>query len=120
MAKSAPKAKKPSKSEALKTNQKGEVVSWDRNSPDGKALKALFDGGLITDQTASQVKHDFVRFRIYAATTLNSALSNERKRMQKEIDSQMKRGANGEFVHHVPSMQTAASIEFAGDDQANP
>lgn len=88
---------KSTNTKAPKTNDKGEVVSWDSNSPDGKALRSLFDGGLITDETAKKVKKDYPRFRIYATRTLNSALNNERKRLEKEVDLQQARGSSGEF-----------------------
>ena len=87
-----------SKAKAPKTNEKGEIISWDSHSPDSKALRALFDGGLITTETANKVKNDYPRFRQYASRTLNSALSNERKRMEKEVDTQIHRGSSGEFV----------------------
>jgi len=91
----AVKAKKSTKTKVPKTNEKGEVISWDSASADGKALRALFDGGLITDETAKKVQEDYPRFRIYASRTLNSALNNERKRMEKEVDTQKKCGSSG-------------------------
>jgi hypothetical protein len=88
------------RTKAPKTNEKGEVISWDSSSPDGKALRLLFEGKLITNETARQVKKDYPRFRLYASRTLNSALSNERKRVEKEVDTQMKRGSSGKFVYY--------------------
>jgi len=81
-----------------KTNELGEIVSWDSNSEDGKALKTLFDGGLITTETAKMVKKEYPRFRKYATTTLNSALANSRKRLEAEADDQVKKGSSGESV----------------------
>jgi len=81
-----------------KTDEKGEIISWDSTSDDGKALKALFDGGLITTQTASVVKKEYPRFRKHAVRTLNSALNNERKRLEKEVDTQQQGGSSGESV----------------------
>jgi len=86
------------RTKAPKTNEKGEVISWDSSSPDGKALRLLFEGKLITNETARQVKKDYPRFRLHASRTLNSALSNERKRVEKEVDTQMKRGSSGKFI----------------------
>lgn len=95
MAKS-PKVKS-TQTKAPKTNEKGEIISWDSSSADGKALRALFDGGLITNETAKQVKKSFPMFRNYANRTLNSALNNERKRVEKEVDTQKARGSSGEL-----------------------
>jgi len=81
-----------------KTNELGEIISWDSNSEDGKALKTLFDGGLIATETAKVVKKEHPRFRKCAATALNSALSNNRKRLEAEADNQMKKGSSGELV----------------------
>ena len=94
MAKSSLKAKS-TEVKAPKTNEKGEIISWDSSSKDGKALRALFDGGLITDETAKQVKQEYPRFCNFASRTLNSALTNERKRLEKEVDMQKNRGASG-------------------------
>lgn len=90
----APKAKS-TQTKAPKTNAKGEIISWDSTSADGKALRALFDGGLITDETAKTVKKEYPRFRNYANRTLNSALTNERNRIAKEVDTQKARGSSG-------------------------
>lgn len=74
-----------------------EIISWNSASPDGKALRALFDAGMITNETAKQVRKEYPRFRPYASRTLNSALNNERKRIEKEVDTQQARGSSGEF-----------------------
>lgn len=79
-----------------KTNEKGEIISWDSKSKDGKALKALFDGGLITTETAAKVQKAYPQFRPYSNRCLNSALSGERKRLEIEVDTQMARGSDGE------------------------
>jgi len=78
-----------------KTNEKGEIISWDSTSEDGTALKALFDGGLIATETAKAVKKEHPRFRNCAVRTLNSALADERKRLESEVDAQVKRGSSG-------------------------
>jgi len=78
-----------------KTDENGEIISWDSASEDGKALKTLFDGGLITTETAKIVKKEHPRFRKHATRTLNSALGNERKRLETEVDTQVKRGSSG-------------------------
>jgi len=82
---------------APKTNEKGEIISWDSANDDGAALKTLFDGGLITTETAKVVKKEHPRFRKCAVRTLNSALANERKRLEAEVDNQVKKGSSGEF-----------------------
>ena len=110
----APRKEKSTKTKAPKTNEKGEVISWDSNSPDGKALKALFDGGLITDETAKIVKKNYPRFRVYASRTLNSALTNERKRLEKEVDTQKARGSSGEFCLLIDWLKLLLFCVFHG------
>jgi len=82
---------------APQTNEKGEIITWDSTSEDGVALKTLFDGGLITTETAKTVKKEHPRLRKHAAHTLNSALANNRKRLEAEVDNQVKKGSSGEF-----------------------
>lgn len=112
---SSPKDKSTN-TKAPKTNEKGEIISWNSNSPDGKALRTLFEGGLITDETAVKVKKAFPQFHPYSNRCLNSALTNERKRIEKEIDTQKARGSSGEFLLMSLSLgllfPTSFAVEF--------
>ena len=80
---------------APRTNEKGEIVEWQLQSVDGKALTSLFDSGLITTETAKQVKVAYERFHKYATHTLGSAINNERKRLAKDVLARA--GSHGEL-----------------------
>jgi hypothetical protein len=69
----------------VKTNQKGEVISWDSKSPDGKLLKLLVSDGQTVGKTPSQLMKDFPQFKKYNCKTLSSALNNLRKSFEGEV-----------------------------------
>lgn len=89
--------KKSTNTKVPTMNEKGEIISWSIGSADGKALRALFDGGVITNETAAKIKQEYPRFRSYATRTLNAALASERKRIEKEVDTQLQRGSSGKL-----------------------
>ena len=88
-------SKKPT--EILK-NSKGEIVTWDQNSKDGQTLKVLFATGVLTDETASQIKADYPQFRVYATKTLGSAIQNLRRSIKKEAEARKSKGSKGKFA----------------------
>jgi hypothetical protein len=69
----------------VKTNQKGEVISWDSKSPDGKLLKLLVSDGRTVGKTPSQLMKDFPQFKKYNCKALSSALNNLRKSFEGEV-----------------------------------
>ena len=90
------KSTKPQKSvdtKKLRTNEKGEIIQWDRNSRWGRQLIALFDAGVLTNETASEVKHMFADFRVFNTRTLNSAVQTERNRKKAEAELRKQKGS---------------------------
>jgi len=64
----------------------------EQQQPGWQAFEVLFDEGLITsNETAKTVQKDYPRFRLYSSRKLNSALNNEHKRMEKDVDTQKMR-----------------------------
>jgi hypothetical protein len=51
-------SKKPAPDKLVKTNEHGEVISWDSKSKDGQLLKLLLEQGHIKKETATKVKED--------------------------------------------------------------
>jgi len=84
----------------IRTNQKGEITSWDSTTPDGKLLKLMVEQGILTTETGAAVKKDYPQFRKYATRTLSSALSNARNALQKQVDLRQSRGEQGESFSH--------------------
>lgn len=78
---------------AVRTNEKGEITSWDGNSPDGKLLSHLFDQGVITTQTAKQLADAYPQYRRYAGKCLNAALHAMRKSKEKQVKLRQSRGS---------------------------
>ena len=86
-------ANSPSKTPQI--NEKGEITSWDSTNPDGKLLKILVEEGLLDKKTASDVKKDHPQFGKYALRTLNSALTNARGAVKKEVEARMHDASSG-------------------------
>ena len=78
----------------LRTNEKGEIIQWDRNSRWGKQLTALFDAGVLTTETAKEIKLMFYDFRVFNTRTLNSAVRGEHMRKQNEAEMQKQKGSD--------------------------
>jgi hypothetical protein len=83
--------KKPEDKPA-KTNEKGEIISWSSRSKDGLLLKLLLEQGHIKKESATQVQKDYPQFAKYALKTLSSALNNNRKALEKEVDARRSNG----------------------------
>ena len=92
--KSSKKQQKSVDMTAYQTNEKGEIIQWDRKSPFGKKLSALFDAAILTIETGMVVKEKYPEFRIFATRTLNSALQAERNRIEKEALLRANRGSD--------------------------
>ena len=89
----SPKPQKSVQTKVYRTNEKGEIIQWDRNSPWGKRLTALFDAGVLTDDTAKEVKHKYEDFRAFNTKTLGSAIQTERNRKKAEAELRKQRGS---------------------------
>jgi hypothetical protein len=88
----------PANNQLAKMNEKGELISWDSKSKDGQLLKVLLEQGYIKKETGSQVQQEYPQFAKYALKTLNSALNNCRKALEKEVDARQSRGSAGEWM----------------------
>lgn len=82
----------------VRTDEKGKVISWNSNSKDGQLLKLLMEQGHIKKETASQVMKDYPQFEKYALRTLSSALSSNRKALEKEVDARRSNGHACEWL----------------------
>jgi hypothetical protein len=89
--------KPPPTAKPVKTNEKGEIISWNSNSKDGQLLKLLLEQGHIKKETAMQVQQDYPNFKKYALKTLNSALASNRKALEKAVDERRSDGNAGEW-----------------------
>jgi len=79
-------------------NTKGEIISWDSASKDGKLLKVMFDTGVITNETASEVKEECGQFTKHAARTLGSAIQNLCCQMKKQTKARQSKGSKSKFI----------------------
>eukprot|EP00957_Ditylum_brightwellii_P091746 6985381-Ditylum_brightwellii.AAC.1 len=78
---------KASSSKSPKKNEKGEIISWCNDSPDGQLLSVLFDQGIINSQTAGAMKNEYKQIDMYSNKTLGGVLSNICKKVAKEVDT---------------------------------
>jgi hypothetical protein len=69
----------------IKTNQKGEIISWDGKSLDGELLKLLVTNGQAAGKTPTKLMKDYPQFKKYNCKTLSSALTNLRKSFEAEV-----------------------------------
>jgi hypothetical protein len=89
---------KPAVEKPVRTDEKGKVISWNSNSKDGQLLRLLMEQGHIKKETASQVMKDYPQFEKYALRTLSSALSSNRKALEKEVDARRSNGHACEWL----------------------
>ena len=68
-----------------KRDEKGNIVTWSGTSEDGNALKVLVESGMVDGLAAKAVRAKFPMFETYAYGTLNSALRNARRALNKTI-----------------------------------
>jgi hypothetical protein len=83
---------------ASKDEQKGEIISWSSKSKDGLLLKLLLEQGHIKKESATQIQKEYPQFAKYALKTLSSALNNNRKALEKEVDARRSNGHACELV----------------------
>jgi hypothetical protein len=81
-----------------KMNEKGEIISWSSKSKDGLLLKLLLEQGHIKKESATQIQKEYPQFAKYALKTLSSALNNNRKALEKEVDARRSNGHACELV----------------------
>jgi len=117
MAKSPPKKEKtkeqqdkdassdPQEKEVTRNN-KGEITSWDSTSKDGKLLKTMFDNGIITTETATEIKDEYDQYAKYATKTLGSAVQNLRRQMKKQTEARKSSGSKSKFSAWTVSVDT--------------
>lgn len=91
--------KTPKKFKAVKTNEKGEITTWNSNSSDGKLLKHLVADGQAAGKTPSQLVKEYPQFQKYSNKTLNSALTNTKRCFEAEVRAARGGGSSGKFSH---------------------
>ena len=103
----------PPTDKPVKTNEKGEIISWNSNSKDGQLLKLLLEQGHIKKEAAMQVQQDYPNFKKYALKTLNSALASNRKALEKAMDERQSDGHAGKwFLVLTALLETAPCFCF--------
>ena len=94
----SPKPQKSIETKVYRRNEKGKIIQWDRNSRWGKMLIALFDSGVLTNETAKVVKEKYQEFHNFSTKTLNSAIQNEHLRKKNEAEARTQLGSASKSI----------------------
>jgi len=94
----------------VKRNSKGLICNWDGTSSDAEFLKILVQSGSLEGMTQAQIQKEkrHAAFAECANATFASALSNMKKALGKEVETQRAGGSDGEKF-------SSLSVPFVAD-----
>jgi hypothetical protein len=101
-------------------NEKGEIVSWNTNSDDGRLLKMLVESGHIKPgMTAGEARKKYSMFCNYSYSCFGSALTNARKSLGTEIDAREQQTGRGGRSGKIQSYSNLMGPEDDDDDDGD-